>query len=112
LVKTSASSEIPKASISLNFLSSFYSQSSPTSSNSIPSLHSDSGAVYSRRTVVTADGEDRIMCKQFNDVSDLQQGIRVIVHRPDRYEYATVQAFPVGRTDVSHLVGIELDLPS
>jgi len=105
LVETS---EIPKASTSLNFPSSFHSQPCPTSS-SMPSLQSNSGTVYSRRTVITAHGEVRVMCKQFNDTSDLQCGIRMIVHRSDRFEYATVQAFPVG---ASHLVGIELDLQS
>ncbi|XP_065906922.1 testis-specific gene 10 protein-like isoform X2 [Dysidea avara] len=111
LVKTSTSSEIPKTSTSLNFPRPFHSQSSPTSS-SMPSLRSNSGAVYSRRTVVTANGEENIMCKQFSDVADLQCEMKVIVHRSDKYEYATVRAFPVGKTDVSHLVGIELDLPN
>ena len=86
-------------------------------SNSLPtSLHSDNTsttALYIRKSVVTAEGEDVVMCKQIINKTDLFYEQRVVIQRTnDKYEYGVVRAFPGYISGNMNIVGIELDLPS
>lgn len=86
-------------------------------SNSLPSLQSGSvsctTALYIRKSVSTAKGEDTVMCKQIINVTDLSCGQRVVIQQTnDKYEYGTVRAFPEYISGNINFVGIELDLPS
>ena len=84
-------------------------------SNSLPSLHYNTSttALYIRKSVVTAEGEDVVMCKQVIHKTDLFYGQRVIIQMAnDKYEYGVVKAFPEYISGKMNIVGIELDLPS
>ena len=70
-------------------------------------------AFYIRKSVVTAEGADVVMCKQIIDKTDLFYGQRVVIQRTnDKYEFGVVRAFPEYISGNMNIVGIELDLPS
>lgn len=105
------------ASVKLNTVSDVAEQVLPIASSSMPSLQNNNDsfttALYARKFVCTASGEDAVMCKQVIKVSDVSCGERVIIHNTnDKHEYGTVRAFPSYINGNINFVGIELDLPS